>query len=68
VKLNVPVLGRLTVATLAVLATTYRVSTAPERIRQRLESAKTTCANTGGEWVKVGREESCQPAAERKKS
>ena len=38
-KLNIPVLGMLTVATLAVLATTYRVSTAPERIRLRLESA-----------------------------
>ena len=67
-KVNMSVLAMLAVATLAVLALTYRVTTAPERIQQRLASAKATCANTGGQWVKVGREESCQPAAERGKN
>lgn len=65
-KLNFPVLAMLSVATLAVLALTFRVTTAPERIRQRLDSAKATCTNTGGQWVKVDGAESCQPAAERK--
>ena len=67
-KLNVSVVAMLVVVALAILATAYRVATAPERIRKRLDSAKATCLGAGGEWVKVGREESCQPAAERKKT
>jgi len=48
-------------------ATVFRVWTAPERIRMRLDTARTTCLNAGGEWIKVGREESCRPAPERPK-
>jgi hypothetical protein len=66
VKLNASILAMLTVATLAVLATTYRVSTAPERIRDRHESAKATCISNGGQWLRVDGVESCQPAADRK--
>jgi hypothetical protein len=65
VKLHLSVLSILGVAVLAVLATTFRVSTAPERIRMRLESAKATCVGAGGEWIKVDGEEVCRPAAKR---
>lgn len=65
-KLNISVLALLSVATLAVLALTYRVSAAPERIRQRLETAKATCLGNGGTWVKVDGVDICQAAADRK--
>jgi hypothetical protein len=55
------------VVVLTIGATVFRVWTAPERIRLRLDSAKASCLNTGGEWIKVGREESCRRAAERTK-
>lgn len=60
-KLNASILAILAVITLAVFSTTFRVSTAPERIRQRLDAARAACEGSGGAWVKVGREESCQP-------
>lgn len=66
-KLNPSVLAILSVAVLASLATAFRVSTAPERIRMRVESAKATCVGAGGEWVKVDGEQSCRPAAQRSK-
>lgn len=50
------------VVTLTLLATFFRVSTAPERTRQRIESAKSSCLNAGGEWIEVDREQICQPA------
>ena len=53
------------VVVLTIAAAAFRVWTAPERIRMRLDSARTTCLNGGGEWIKVGREESCKPAPER---
>lgn len=53
------------VVLLTIAAAVFRVWTAPERIRMRLDAAKTTCLNGGGEWIKVGREESCKPAPER---
>ena len=66
-KLNVPVLSIAVVVTLTIAAAIFRVSTAPERIRMRLETAKASCINAGGAWIKVGHEESCQPAPERTK-
>ena len=65
-KLNGPVIAIVTVVALTIVAATYRVATAPERIRKRLESAKATCTGAGGQWIKVEREESCLPAVERK--
>jgi len=47
------------VVALTVAAASFRVFTAPDRIRVRLDSARRTCLNQGGEWVTVGREESC---------
>jgi len=66
-RLNTPVVLIAAVIALTIGGTVFRVWTAPERIRMRLDSARTTCLNAGGEWVKVGREESCRPAAERTK-
>jgi len=66
VKINVSVTAILLVIVLTLLATTYRVATAPERIRLRIDAAKASCVNAGGEWIKVGREEACRPAVERK--
>ena len=53
------------VVVLTIAAAAFRVWTAPERIRMRLDAAKATCLNGGGEWIKVGREESCRPGPER---
>ncbi len=50
------------VVTLTIAAAAFRVWTAPERIRMRLDAAKTTCLNAGGQWVREGREEWCKPA------
>lgn len=66
-KMHLSVVAILLVIGLAVVATTYRVSTAPDRIHQRREAAKATCLGAGGEWVKVGRDELCQSAAEPRK-
>ena len=55
------------VTLVTVVAATFRVTTAPDRLRMRLDSARTSCLNNGGEWIKVGREELCRTAGDRKK-
>jgi hypothetical protein len=67
-KLNGPVVAIAMVVALTIVSAVFRVSTAPERIRLRLESAKASCIDAGGQWVEVGREQSCQPVVERTKS
>ena len=42
----------------------FRVATAPDRVRERRETARVACANAGGEWVKVGNDELCRPRRE----
>ena len=66
-KLNLSVTAIALVVTVTVVAAAYRVTTAPERIRARLDAARASCLGAGGEWVKVGNDESCRPLAERKK-
>lgn len=66
-KIKLSMFAILLVIGLAVLATHYRVSTAPERIRLRAESAKATCLSSGGQWVRVGRDDICQTAVDAKK-
>lgn len=44
----------------AVGATVFRVSTGPDRARQRQDTARQVCTETGGEWLKVDREEVCR--------
>ncbi|HSW04198.1 hypothetical protein [Aquabacterium sp.] len=48
------------VALVAVGGTVFRVATAPDRIRDRIETARKVCAERGGEWVTVNRREQCR--------
>ncbi len=48
------------VIALSVGSALFRVATAPERIAERRNTAKEVCAKSGGEWVRVGREEVCK--------
>ncbi len=66
-KLNASVLAIGAVIALTIAATIFRVATAPERIQRRLEAAKASCLNAGGQWLKSGREATCQLAEERAK-
>lgn len=59
-RLNAPVAAVFTVIGVAFLATAFRVSTAPDRIRQRAETAKASCARAGGQWVLQGSREVCR--------
>jgi acyl-coenzyme A synthetase/AMP-(fatty) acid ligase len=43
----------------AIAAAVFRVSTAPDRVRQRLETARAVCVSSGGEWVTVERDPIC---------
>jgi hypothetical protein len=46
----------------AIGATAFRVSTGPDRARQRHDTARQVCIDTGGEWLLVDREEICRKA------
>lgn len=59
-KLNVPLIAVGAVVGVAVLAACFRVSTAPERIRVRLEVARATCLQAGGSWVHEGGQHACR--------
>jgi len=48
------------VSVIAVSGAVFRIATAPERIRDRHETARTVCLQTGGEWVTVDRNEVCR--------
>ncbi len=47
---------------LGIAATVFRIYTAPDRIQQRLETAKTVCEQSGGHWVvgSSGRDPVCE--------
>ena len=57
----------VSVVALTIGAASYKVTTAPDRLRIRLDAARSACVNGGGEWVKVGREEACRLADTAKK-
>ena len=44
----------------AIGATVFRVSTAPERVKERRNTARSVCVGSGGEWIRVGKDEICQ--------
>jgi hypothetical protein len=44
----------------AVGASVFRVSTAPERVRDRRDTARSVCIGSGGQWLQVGNDEICQ--------
>ncbi|MBI5259251.1 MAG: hypothetical protein HY855_22295 [Burkholderiales bacterium] len=50
----------LGVAAVALGGTVFRVATAPERIRDRQETARKVCLERGGEWVTVNRRDLCR--------
>ena len=55
------------VAVVAVVGAVFRVSTAPDRIKERRATAYSVCIASGGEWVKGERDEACvKPDAAKK--
>ena len=50
------------VVVVAVAGAVFRVSTAPDRIKERSETARTVCLATGGAWAKQGRDDVCLKA------
>ena len=50
------------VVVVAVAGAVFRVSTAPDRIKERRETARSVCLATGGAWVKQGRDDMCLKA------
>jgi len=44
----------------AVGASAFRVSTAPERVKERRNTARAVCIGSGGQWIQVGNDEICQ--------
>ena len=50
----------LIVAAVSVGAALFRVTTAPERVRDRRDLAQRTCVSLGGEWAVVNHAEVCR--------
>lgn len=50
------------VVLVAVAGAVFRVSTAPDRIKERRETARSVCLATGGQWVGEGRDAICVKA------
>jgi len=48
------------IAVAAVGAALFRVATAPDRIAERRNTARSVCLGNGGEWVSDGRNEICR--------
>jgi hypothetical protein len=46
----------------AIAGAVFRVSTAPDRIRERHQTARAVCLQKGGEWVVVDNNEICRTA------
>jgi hypothetical protein len=44
----------------AIVAALFRIATAPERIAERRNTARSVCLAGGGVWVKIDRDEICQ--------
>lgn len=44
----------------AAVSAMFRVATAPDRIKLRLQTAKEVCIKSGGQWVGSGRDEVCK--------
>jgi hypothetical protein len=47
------------IVVVAIAATVFRVSTAPDRVRERLKTAQAVCEASGGQWLTVERETRC---------
>ncbi|MEO8296853.1 MAG: hypothetical protein ABI574_03520 [Burkholderiales bacterium] len=51
------------VAVGTIAATAFRVATAPDRFRERQETARQVCTTRGGQWVQVERQYLCSPSS-----
>jgi hypothetical protein len=58
-SINIVRHGFVLVASVAVGAAVFRVATAPDRIKERRDTAHAVCLSSGGKWVKVERDEMC---------
>ena len=58
-KINLARYAVAIITIVAIAGTVFRVSTAPDRVRERLKTAQAVCVASGGEWVTVERETSC---------
>jgi hypothetical protein len=58
-KVNLAGYAVAVITIVAVAGTVFRVSTAPDRVRERLKTAQAVCEASGGQWVTVERETSC---------
>ena len=67
-KFNVSVTVISIVIALSLISVLFRVHTAPERIRQRLNTARDTCTSTGGQWVEATSAPWCRPPLDGKKT
>lgn len=50
------------ISIVAVAGAVFRVATAPDRIRERHQTARAVCLQKGGEWVTVDNNEICRTA------
>lgn len=48
------------VVVMSVGGTVFRVATAPDRVRDRTETARRVCTERGGQWVQVERRDVCR--------
>jgi hypothetical protein len=44
----------------AVAAAVFRIVTAPQRVKERRDTARNVCIGSGGEWLKLGNDEICR--------
>ena len=52
----------------SVAGAAVRVATAPDRAKDRRDTARATCMGAGGEWVRIGNDEACRAPDPAKKS
>lgn len=61
-KMNVARHGFALIVVAACIGAAIRVATAPDRIKERRQTAKQVCASTGGSWVRAEDGEICVAA------
>lgn len=59
-SMNIARAAFVLVSVVAVGAAAFRVSTASDRVKERRDTARSVCTQTGGQWVKVDNAEICR--------
>lgn len=59
-SMNIARAAFVLVSIVAVGAAAFRVSTASDRVKERRDTARSVCTQTGGQWVKVDGAEICR--------